>query len=200
MAEPGRVQWRRVGGHIVWIATLLAFLGITALIAYAAFGQPPGTDPTDGLISLSAIPSVVVWMWSLPLAFARQRINRKIRFNWALGCVLLWLHIAIAFHLGHAWSHRAAWEHTRAVGGYGDGVFVNYAFAIVWLIDAVWALVAFDSYRTRPGWLHWSVHGFLAFVMFNAAVVFGSGEVRIVVAVTCVLIGLSVWRARRQKK
>ncbi|WP_171469124.1 hypothetical protein [Frigoriglobus tundricola] len=92
---------------------------------------------------------------------------------WTLGCALLLVHIAVAFHLGHGWSHQMAWEHTRQVGGYGDGIFVNYVFALVWLADVLWAWVGVDSYRARPRWLTWSVVGFLAFVVFNAAVVFG---------------------------
>ncbi len=99
-----------------------------------------------------------------------------LRVTWTLGCVLLLHHIAVAFHAGHDWSHEAAWNHTRQVGGYGDGIYVNYLFTIVWVADVIWMWVAFDSYLTRPRWLHWTIHGFLAFIVFNAAVVFGSSE------------------------
>jgi hypothetical protein len=170
MAKAKRVQWWRG----VRIVSMFLFLALTALIDVVALREPAGTNPKDALISLSAVPPVVLWVTCWPLAFARRRAGPPGRLCWAIACVLLWVHIAVAFHLGHGWSHRAAWEHTRAVGGYGDGIFVNYAFAVVWLIDAVWALFAFDSYRTRPGWLHWSIHGFLAFVVFNAAVVFAT--------------------------
>src|SRR5688572_7615657 len=141
MAEAKRVQWRRG----VPIVSLFLFLALTALIDVVALREPVGTNSKDALISLSAVPPVVLWVTCWPLAFARRRAGPAVRLCWAIACVLLWVHIAVAFHLGHGWSHQAAWEHTRAVGGYGDGIFVNYAFAVVWLIDAVWALFAFDS-------------------------------------------------------
>lgn len=170
MAKAKRVQWWRG----VWIVSLVLFLALTALIDVVALRQPVGTDPTDGLISLSALPPILLWVACWPLALDRQRAKPAVRRTWAIACALLWVHIAIAFHLGHGWSHRAAWDHTRAVGGYGEGVFVNYTFALVWLADAVWALAAPNSYRTRSRWLHGAIHGFLAFVVFNAAVVFAT--------------------------
>jgi hypothetical protein len=105
-----------------------------------------------------------------------------LRVFWPLGCAMLFLHIAIAFHLGHGWSHQDAWEHTKQVGGYGNGIFVNYAFALVWLMDAAWLAVSPASYLSRPRWLHWAIHCFLAFVVFNATVVFGSWLARIAYA------------------
>ena len=170
MAGAKRVQWWR-GARVVSPGL---FLALTALIGAVALRQPVGTDPADGLISLSAIPPVLLWLFCWPLALDRQRAKPATRLCWAGACALLWVHIAVAFHLGHGWSHRAAWEHTRTVGGYGDGIFVNYAFALVWTADAAWALAAPGSYRTRSRWLHGAVHGFLAFVVFNAAVVFAT--------------------------
>ena len=42
----------------------------------------------------------------------------------------LCVHVAVAFHLGHGWSHAAALNTPATVGGYGDGIFVNYAFVL----------------------------------------------------------------------
>lgn len=150
--------------------------------AVAALAEPVGSDPSNPAIKRSAFIVPLCWMACVPLAFTKRGDAQKygrwarlgIRFSWAFACALCLLHIAIAFHLGHGWSHEAAWEHTRQAGGYGDGIFVNYAFALVWLLDALWLCLAFDAYFARPRWLHWAIHGFLAFVVFNAAVVFGS--------------------------
>jgi hypothetical protein len=114
--------------------------------------------------------------------------------------VLLLLHIAVAFHLGHGWSHEAAREHTRQVGGYGDGIFVNYAFALVWLADVVWAWASFRSYVARPRWLNWAIHGFLAFVVVNAAVVFGGERARFLFVVFFLASALGVWLKRRREQ
>jgi hypothetical protein len=146
--------------------------------------EPAGADVSHPTIQRSALFPLIAWCCCWPIALADRTLARapgivfRLRIGWALGCVLTALHVAIAFHVGHGWSHEAAWQHTKQVGGYGDGVYVNYLFALVWLADAIWCWVAFDSYRARPGWLNWSVHGFLAFVVFNAAVVFGSADAR----------------------
>jgi hypothetical protein len=113
-------------------------------------------------------------------------LRGMIRGTWLFGSLLLVEHVVTAFHLGHGWSHAAAWEHTRRVGGYGDGVFVNYAFVLVWLADALWLCAAPRAYLARRRGLHWAVHGFLAFVVFNAAVVFADRPMRVVFAVASV--------------
>jgi hypothetical protein len=100
---------------------------------------------------------------------------------WRAGAVACAVHVAVAFHIKHEWSHAAAWEHTRATGGFGDGIFVNYALVAVWLADAVWP--------ARSGWRWWLVRGFVAFVMVNAAVVFGSWHARWVF-VTALMLAL----------
>jgi hypothetical protein len=51
---------------------------------------------------------------------------------------------------------------------------VNYLFAAVWLADVLWMWVAPNSYRHRPRWVGFAVHSFLAFIVFNAAVVFAT--------------------------
>jgi len=143
------------------------------------FWEPVGTDIGNPAIKGSAFGPVFFWCLGAPIAFVERPWVYGARFAWTLGGVLSLLHIAVAFHLGHGWSHRAAWEHTRQVGGYGDGIFVNDAFVLVWLADVLWAWVALDSYLARSRWLKWSVFGFLAFVVFNAAVVFGGWGSRV---------------------
>lgn len=169
MAEEERVQSAYAVSDLIGAALVV---GVSAYFARPLLG-PVGTDVTDPAIKTTALLPVVLWCGGWPIALGYNR-----RLNWTFGCALLLVHIAVAFHLGHGWSHAHAWEHTREVGGYGNGVFVNYAFAAAWYADAFWALAAFDSYRNRPRWLNWGVHGFLAFVVFNAAIVFGSWESR----------------------
>ncbi len=174
MTESRRVQL--VG---VMCLTVTAVMLAEPVIALA---EPIGTDTANRAIVRSAKWPVFCWCfgWLVVLARPDPRtgVNFVPRFDWSLGCVLCWVHIAVAFHLGHGWSHELAWEHTRQVGGFGDGIFVNYMFALVWLADVLWAWVAFDSYLARPGWLKWTIHGFIAFVVVNAAVVFGTWSSR----------------------
>jgi hypothetical protein len=197
--EQSRVLRVKVLFTVAFVAVQPWILGAAVL----ALSEPAGNDPTDPAINESAWRAPLLYWCLGPLLFLRSTGEGQHRFirvclqiGWAYAWVLCLLHVAIAFHLGHGWSHEAAWRHTRDVGGYGDGIFVNYAFVFVWLVDVIWLCVAFDSYFARPRWLHWTVHGFLAFVVFNAAVVFGSWNMRATLAaVTLILLAL-VWWAR----
>lgn len=209
MAEPAAEQSKEFGARVMMAFFFLCALSFTLSDAVRAFSEPVGNDPSHPAIKQSAfLPPLCCWGGVLSLAFTQRgkapddrfiRVTQRI--CWAYVCTLCLLHIAIAFHLGHGWSHAAAWEHTRQVGGYGDGIYVNYAFALVLLADAIWLCVAFDSYFARPRWLHWTVHIFLAFVVFNAAVVFGSWKMRRWFAVWCILLpALVVWVGRIQRR
>jgi hypothetical protein len=186
MPEPERVQLPRSVVALWWLF-IAVLVGILLVCARPLF-EPVGTDVAHRAIKRSAELPVLLWcmgVWVMiwPRAFG-VTADKLVAgwFPWTAGCVLLLLHIAVAFHLGHGWSHGGAWEHTRQIGGYGDGIFVNYAFALVWLADVIWMWAAPASYRARPRWLHWSIHGFLAFVVFNAAVVFAAWSFRFLFA------------------
>ncbi|MCI0701417.1 MAG: hypothetical protein L0241_10085 [Planctomycetia bacterium] len=190
------------------LATLSLILGIALLLSAPVllFSSPATHDVSASAIKDSAMWPAFLWCLGWPILLARRRAlsgeigetAAGLRFIWTLGCLLCLIHIAIAFHLGHGWSHEAAWEHTRQVAGYGNGIYVNYLFALVWLADVIWAWVAFDSYRARPRWLNWTIHGFLAFVVFNAAVVFGTNLARRIAFALMFLISLAVaWMVRR---
>jgi hypothetical protein len=189
MANGKRVQFSTAA---VWAIGGLFAASTLLAPALRALAKPGGSDPANPRIAQSAVGPVLVWCCCWPLALMRPDRARPgrwaIPFAWSLGCVLLWLHVAVAFHLGHGWSHAAAWEHTQAAGGFGFGVYVNYAVMLVWLADAAWLWVAFDWYFTRPRWLHWAVHGFIAFVVFNAAVVFGGWPFRALFAAVFVFV------------
>ena len=92
---------------------------------------------------------------------------------WTLGCAAFLLHVGTAFAYFHGWSHQAAYEETarrtQEVFGVrsGGGLYLNYLFAALWTVDAVWVRIA-----RRPRLWVAAVHGFMAFLFFNAAVVF----------------------------
>ncbi len=185
--------------HAVRVALIVAINAVIVCVSALPLLEPVGTDTTHRAITRSASLPILMWLWSGPMVFGMARTHVPAASAWALGCALLWVHFAVAFHLGHGWSHQAAWAHTKQVGGYGDGIFVNYAFALVWLLDALWALVASASYRARPRWLHWAMHGFMAFVVLNAAVVFASWGMRFVFLGWVTITALLVRYARRKQ-
>jgi hypothetical protein len=130
-----------------------------------------------------AVLGYVIALW-LRIRGGGESYYKLSRLYWSAGCFALLIHVAFAFHFYHGWSHLAAWEstakETRAVTGlnWGGGVYVNYLFAAVWGADVFWWWVRPQSYQNRHRIVEWSVQGFLAFILFNATVVFGNGAIR----------------------
>lgn len=126
------------------------------------------------------------------------------RVAWTVGCIFLLLHVAAAFHFYHNWSHAAAVDQTAAetnavVGiNWGGGIWFNYLLLVVWIADVVWWWVAPDSHRRRPGWVTIALHGYFAFIVFNAVVIFEKGLLRWMgLAITIFLL---LWAARERRK
>ncbi|MEX2287847.1 MAG: hypothetical protein WD648_12210 [Planctomycetaceae bacterium] len=139
---------------------------------------------------------IILWTIRVALAFyfisvaalipggPSTRVNQLARAAWTMGLVFYVMHVASAFHFSHGWSHAAAYEHTArrtadVVGlDFGGGLYVNYAFTLVWLLDVAWWWRDAAGYRNRPRWNSYSLHAFFAFIVFNATVVFGEGPIR----------------------
>lgn len=169
---------------------------------------PSGTNTHDPAILQSAACAAFAWLLGAVLAISNNRPGRlepwpwfrQRRVIWSWGCAFVLLHVAVAMHAGHGWSHGAAFRHTEEVGGFGPGVYVNYLFGAVWAGDALWMWAAPNAYRRRPRWVGRAVHGFLAFIVFNATVVFASSPfLRAVAILLSVALALHIagrWRAR----
>jgi hypothetical protein len=156
---------------------LLLLCGLTVGVGWEGFvalAGPPQTNLQHPAIRDSAFLVVFAWAWGWPVMWSVRPAAEPTRILWTWGCLSCLFHLAVAFHVGHAWSHRAAYRHVEDASGFGPGLFVNYLFAAVWVADAAWAWVAFDAYLKRPAWVKWAVVGFMGFVVVNAAVVFGS--------------------------
>ena len=91
--------------------------------------------------------SLAAWTAGECVRLARRRSadrDRTARGLWTLGFATALLHVALAFHLRHGWSHSAALAETARqtdeLLGYrfGGGVYVNYAFLVVWAADVWW--------------------------------------------------------------
>ncbi len=99
---------------------------------------------------------------------------------WLFGACLMLVHVVVAFHFRHQWSHAAAVidtaRQTKELMGWewGGGVWLNYLLVLIWLGDALWLTLAKESYLTRAKWLSMATQGYLAFMWFNATVVFGT--------------------------
>tara|TARA_Y100000588_G_scaffold393119_1_gene507665 strand:- start:122 stop:637 length:516 start_codon:yes stop_codon:yes gene_type:complete len=134
-------------------------------------------------------------------AFLLLRGNRRIaKWVWGSGCDFNTLHILVAFHFTHGWSHAAAVEHvarqSEAVIGtsFGAGIWFNYVFTILWIVDASWLWLKPKSYTRRKKWVAWAIHGFLFFMVMNAAVVFAPDMVRWPSAVLSLVLAVMFFR------
>ena len=129
--------------------------------------------------------------------------RRAARLAWSIGCLLYLAHVWGAFQFFHGWSHQAAYEETARQTGelfglaWGGGLYFNYLFTLVWLADVIWWWSHEGSYRGRPRWIATLIHGFMAFMFFNGAVVFASGFSRWVGLAAMPILLLLWWRARR---
>ncbi len=159
----------------------------------------------EWLTRLTADLSLLLYAVALLLrlcAAGRVAWLTRARILWTAGCAALWLHLGCAFQFVHHWSHPLALAATErrtfeqlGIQGGGAGIYANYAFAIVWLIDAVWWWRGLDAYALQPAPLRYLVQGYLAFIAFNATVVFGHGPVRWTGLVTSVLLA-AIWICR----
>lgn len=134
---------------------------------------------------------------------ARDWRNRA-RWAWTLGALLFVIHVMAAFHVYHDWSHTAATAHVaketeRVMGvAVGAGIFVSYAYTLLWAFDALyWWRVGHERYLTAYANLHKAKHIFMFFIFFNGTVIFEAWRVKIFGAwVTLALIW--AWLQRRK--
>src|SRR5688572_30163507 len=77
------------------------------------------------------------------------------------GCAAFFAHVACAFHFYHDWSHTTAYADTARQTAellgwkWGGGLYLNYAFALVWLGEVVWSWAKPKSYVDRANWMNW---------------------------------------------
>lgn len=134
---------------------------------------------------------LIVWSARIVVLFYAMRLavdflvadpirrERWARWAWTAGCAIYLLHVGLAFHFLHGWSHAAAVAHTarrtfEVVGvNWGGGIYINYAFTVLWVANVVWWWIRAARHEPTPAALYWSVHAVFAFMMVNATVVFG---------------------------
>lgn len=170
----------------VWLAQ-------TGLLAAAAHGVTPPDLRHPAVIGSAA--ATVAWMaaaWGCLL----WRRSGPARWAWTFGWLSLLLHLLAAFGIGHGWSHAAAVERIREVGGTGAGILVNYAFVLVWAADLAWWWIAPAGHARRPTGVAWAVHGFAVFMVVNGTVVFGPPGRRWAYAALLVALG-GAWLYQR---
>ncbi len=167
----------------------VAVVGSWAVLLIAVFAAPslaPPEDTGDYLVratvrvALAYYAAALVLMLTLrpPEWAAAAGRGRLARWCWALAWVTYAVHVGMAFHYYHHWSHADAVRHTREVSGVGVGVYVSYLFSLLWALDVAWWWLRPAAYAARPRWLDGLLHGFMAFIVFCGTVVYESGPIR----------------------
>ncbi len=164
-----------------------------------------------GLLLTRATAIVAVGLFTLALALrsrARssadpERTRVQARVAWSVGCAIFIVHVACAFHFVHSWSHAAAYETTaretfELTGwNFGAGLWANYLFTAVWIVDVIWWWRGTDRYEARPKWINGAILGFLGFIAFNATVVFGGSVARGVGVGACAVLIAAAFAQKR---
>jgi hypothetical protein len=164
----------------------------------------PGEFLTRWTVRLAMVLYVVglgTWM----LAGTRASWLRAARLAWTIGCGFFLAHVICTFGFVHHWNHAAAYaetaRRTEELTGisWGGGLYLNYAFTVLWAADVGFWWRSLD--RSRPGRIGIMIQVFLAFIAFNATVVFGSGLIRWLGAgATVILIILFCLRALAKRE
>lgn len=133
-----------------------------------------------------------------------DRRIRIARWFWTAGCLLFLVHVVCAFAFFHEWSHQRAYAHTAAqtqdiVGwNWGGGLYFNYLFTVVWIADVAAWWYRKDRPEATARTVHTAVHVFLAFMVFNATIVFGPWFWKWIGAAVGILLMCLRWHRRRR--
>ncbi|HEX3149141.1 MAG TPA: hypothetical protein VHR66_13790 [Gemmataceae bacterium] len=174
---------------------LCSLLGI--VLVAAAFASPAvlaQIDPADLVTRQTARVAILFWGIAAMSLIVRQR--DWARAAWTIGCLTFLIHVATAFDRVHGWSHLAALQHVQDVSGFGPGLFVSYAFTLIWIGDVGWWWADRASYDSRPRWLDLVIHLFFAFVVFNGTVVYETGFIRWAGILLFIILGMLFARRR----
>lgn len=125
----------------------------------------------------------------------QRRTERLLAILWFAGALLSFGHSIGAIATFHQGSQANALEstaqQTEALLGirFGAGLFANYLFVLVWLVDAAACLLAPTRYAQMPNGIRLAINAFLIFIAINGAIVFASGWTRWI-GILCVVIAL----------
>jgi hypothetical protein len=168
------------------LALILSWLALLAGIFAWPFltgSATTGDDLTRRTVwvALAYYAAAAAWMtWTLRLADWRAETwrGRFTRWCWTLAWAAFVIHVGVAFHFYHHWSHAAAVDHVRERSGVGEGVFVSYLFTLAWTADVAWWWARPESYARRPKWVGRALHLFMFMMIFFATVVYEDGPIR----------------------
>ncbi len=164
--------------------------------------------PWDEAITRYSIRVSLCWYFAALtlMAFAnsgdwtfKTHLGHWLRWCWSWAALIFAIHVALAFHYYHAWSHTDAWQRTQEISGFGNGLYISYLFTLVWMLDAILWWLKPTWIARRPHWIQVSLNAIMLFIVFNGMVIFASGPIRIVGLVVFISIPIVWWLGRWQR-
>jgi hypothetical protein len=152
------------------------------------------------LLTRNTIRLALAWYFTALLSMMRldradspaaTTAGRVARWCWTWGIACFLIHVGMAFHYYHHWSHTDAFEHTRQISGLGEGIYFSYLFAMTWTADAIYWWLAPSRYAERSAWIDRLLHGFMLFMVFNGMIVFETGPIRWAGAVMFAILAIA---------
>ncbi|MBY0229661.1 MAG: hypothetical protein K2W96_10315 [Gemmataceae bacterium] len=127
---------------------------------------------TARLSLLFALPATLLLPWQ-PFG------ARFARLCWMLAYLAYLVHVAVAFHHAHGWSHAEAVAHVQRRSGFGQGIWFSHLFTLLWTLDVA---------GLRP---RWPILAYMGFMAFNATVVYETGFIQAGGVIASLLILMS---------
>jgi hypothetical protein len=177
-------QGRRTLPLLDWLLPATWLLALTATIGYpyASSSSHLADDLTRFTVRLALVYYAAAATLMLLLGRdewpASSGRGRAARWCWTLAWATYVVHLLMAFGPYHHWSHAAAVEHTQQVSGFGPGIWFSHCFTAIWSADVLFWWLRTERYAARPAWIDRLLHGFMAFIIFNATVVYEQGPIR----------------------
>jgi hypothetical protein len=202
-SQPSRIRRPAVGD--------LPVIASWALLLAAVLGVPWWLDPAnagDDLVRWTIRVSLGYWAAAVALLTYLRPGERRAEFGrgrlarwcWTLAWATYLVHLAMAFHFYHHWSHDDAVRHTEDVSHFGAGIYVSHFYTLVWSLDVVFWWLRPGRYAARSPWVDGLLHSFMAFIVFNATVVYEGGLIRWAGLIGFALLGLlGLVRLRRRR-
>lgn len=173
----GAILYPHIVCFLLGLLSILILLGMTNLFAVNL-----GETITRNTVRLSLtwyLAALLLMLGSQPAdwsAYTQRGIIMRWCWTWAMLSFLV--HLAMAFHYYHHWSHADAFERTRQVSGTGEGIYVSYLFTCLWIADVLWWWLNPLSYSNRPAAIGRTLHTFMLFIVFNGTVIYETGMIR----------------------
>jgi hypothetical protein len=163
---------------LVWLALLAAVLSWPYLTQSPTLGEDLTRNTVRVSLLFYAAAAVLILRLRPADWIASTGPGGLARWLWTLAWAAYLVHLGMAFHHYHRWSHAAAMKHVRDSSGVGEGIYVSHLFTLLWSADVVWWWLRPRRYAGRPPWVGWALHGFMLFVIFNGTVVYEGGLIR----------------------